>query len=94
MSEPAQSPLASQVEETILEIFDVPPAEARQRAGWLVTEAETWGGGGVAALDWVYQVKKWFGDELKWRSEAERQKYFADRQTSSGAFETYMRNRK
>jgi hypothetical protein len=93
MSETAKSPLAGQVETTILGTFDVSPAEARQRAEWLVGEAETWGGGGVALLDWDYQVRKWFGDELKWRSEAEHQRFLAELETSPGAYETYRRNR-
>jgi hypothetical protein len=94
MSESAKLPLVGQVESTLLATFDVSPAQARQKAEWLVEEAERWGGGGVAALDWDYQVRKWFGDELKWRSETEHQRYLVELQTSTGAYETYLRNRK
>lgn len=93
MSDPAKSPLVSQVEATFLRNFDVSEAEARTKAEWLAGEAETWGGGGVALLDWDYQVRKWFGGELKWRSEAEHQRFLAEQQTSTGAYETYLRNR-
>jgi hypothetical protein len=93
MSDSAKSPLVGQVESTVLATFDVSPDEARQRAEWLAEEAERWGGGGVALLDWNYQVRKWFEEELKWRSEAERRRFFAEQQSSAGAYETYLRNR-
>jgi hypothetical protein len=84
MSEPANSPLVGQVEATILAAFDVSPAEARLRAGWLAEEAGIWGGGGVALLDWEFLVRRKFGEELKWRSEADRQRFRAWQQTATG----------
>jgi hypothetical protein len=91
MGEPAKSTLVEVIERKILEIFEVSPSSALRNAEGLAEMAETWGGQGVITLDWDYHVKKWFGEELPWRSEAGRQRWRAAQQVSTGAYETYLR---
>src|SRR5450432_2614906 len=93
MSETAKSPLAERVETIILGTFDVSATEARQRAEWLVAEAETWGGDSVAFLDWEFQVRRQFGLELPWRSETERRRFLTSQQTSASADQPHPGNR-
>src|SRR5262245_54468580 len=95
MSDSPLSTIVSHVEGLILRTFLVSKEEARERASGLVEVAE--GKGGLEAarsLNWSYRVKKDLGDKFKWRSEAEREEFACDRQSSVDAYEEYIRQNK
>ena len=78
----------------IAETFDVTEAAARENAEGLVMLAEGWGGVGAAPVDWNLQVKKHFGERLKWKSEVFRQRFLDDKKSTFAAYESYIRARK
>jgi hypothetical protein len=78
----------------IAQTFEVTEAEARENANGLVALAEGWGGAGASPLDWDLQVKKHFGERLKWKSELVRQRFLEDKKVTAAAYENYIRARK
>jgi|tagenome__1003787_1003787.scaffolds.fasta_scaffold17223853_2 hypothetical protein len=78
-----------------METFDVSEQEARDRAAGLVLLAEGWGSPEIAPhLEWEYLVKKDFGDKLRWRSEAERERFAREHQQNYDAYEAYIQRGK
>jgi len=88
------STLVARVKALIISIFEISDREAQENAEGLVALAEGWGGPKVSDIDWAYQIKKKFGEKLKWKSEEVRKAYFSDRKTTFQAYEGYIRNRK
>jgi hypothetical protein len=78
----------------IAETFDVTEVEARENAEGLVAIADGWGGPGAAPADWALEVKKYFGERLKWRSGVDRQRFLDEKKTTISAYENYIRARK
>jgi len=74
------TPLVRRVQGLIFETFDVSEQQAQDLAAELVSLAEGWGSPDIAAqTDWPYRIRKDLGEtrKLKWRSEAEREKFEA-----------------
>jgi len=72
------TPLVRDVQQLIVQTFDVSEKAAQEYAAELVALAEGWGSPETARnLDWSYRIKKDLGEtrKLKWRSEAERVKF-------------------
>ncbi len=72
--------LVRHVQLLILGTFDVSEQQAQEYAAELVSRAEGWGDAETAAnLDWAYRIRKDLGEtgRLRWRSEAEREKFEA-----------------
>jgi hypothetical protein len=93
----SQFPTASSVTlvtRIVAETFDVTEVEARANAGGLVALADGWGGVGPATSDWTFEVKKYFGERLKWRSEVDRQRFLDQKKVTIAAYESYIRVRK
>lgn len=88
------STLVARVKALIISIFEISDRDAQENAEGLVTLAEGWGGSGVSELDWAYQIKKKFGEKLKWKSQEVRKAYFSDQKTTLKAYEGYIQNRK
>jgi hypothetical protein len=88
-------PLVAEVQELILKTFDVSEQEAHDRASGLVLLAEGWGSPELApGLDWAYKVKKRLGAELRWRSDAEREKFRMDQEQRHRDYEAYIQRGK
>jgi hypothetical protein len=83
------------VQALITDVFDVSEREAHDWASGLVWLAEGWGSPETAPhLDWAYRVKKDLGDKLRWRLEAERERFARERQHSYDAYEAYVKRGK
>lgn len=81
MSEFASPRLVGTVQAIITGTFDVTEQEAHVHASRLVMLAEDWGGRENAPkLSWAYLVKKDLGEKLRWKSEAERKEFYADKE--------------
>lgn len=78
----------------IFEVFDVSEVEARELATGLVMHAEGWGGIDLPPIDWDEEVKKRFGERLKWRSDDTRQRFLQEKKMTITAYESYIRARK
>lgn len=74
------TPLVRHVQLLIEGTFEVSVQEAQEYAAEMVALAEGWGDAETAAnLDWAYRIRKDLGEtgKLRWRSEAEREKFEA-----------------
>ena len=81
MNELASPKLVATVEAIILGIFDISAIEARVHASRLVALAEDHGGRENAPkLNWSYLVKQDLGEKLRWKSEADRKEFYAEKE--------------
>jgi len=90
------TPLVRRVQGFIFETFDVSEQGAQDLAAELVALAEGWGSPEVAAqTDWPYRIRKDLGEtrKLKWRSEAEREKFEATQKEKYGAWDAIIRTK-
>lgn len=74
------TPLVRRVQLLIEGTFEVSAKQAQAYAAEMVSLAEGWGDPETAAnLDWAYRIRKDLGEtgKLRWRSEAEREKFEA-----------------
>jgi hypothetical protein len=94
MNEGTSPSLVAQVRDVILAAFDVSSEQAQEYAYGLATLAEGWGGEGMQRLDWPYTVKKCLGEFLRWRSDAERTAFYAERQRTVSSYERYIQQNK
>jgi hypothetical protein len=70
------SPLVAKVQMIILANFDVSVSDAHDHAGRLVAMAARWNGADEEVqLPWEHLVKKDLGNKLRWKSEAEHEKF-------------------
>jgi hypothetical protein len=84
----------ARVRDVILATFDVSPQEAQERAYGLAVLAEGWGGESALERDWTYTVKKSLGESLRWRSDAEREAFYSQRQQIVSSYERYIQQNK
>jgi hypothetical protein len=85
--------LVREVQELILKTFHVSEQEAHDHACGLGALAEGWGSPASAAkLDWTYRVKKDLGKKLRWRSEAERERFRADQEQRQSAYDAFIKS--
>lgn len=90
MNDDSLEPLIARVRGIILNLFDVSEAEANEHATGLALLATGWGGDNAYGLDWIYRVKKELGERLKWKSQAERGRFEAERKASIDSYEAYI----
>src|SRR6266446_4336635 len=83
MNTPLSPTIVSALKGLILETFEVSAEEARALAFGLVASGD-WGSDSDPApiLDWSYRVKQELGEKLRWRSEAERERFRLDQALS------------
>jgi len=95
MSDFPSPSLVAQVQDLILKTFDVSQQEARDYASGLAALAEDWGSSERAEkLDWLYRVKKDLGEKLRWKSEAEREKFREEQRERYRAYDVLIRSNK
>ena len=91
------TPLVRDVQELIIQTFDVSEQVAQDYAAELVALAEGWGSPEKAVqLDWSYRIKKDLGEarKLKWRSEEERERFEATERHKYAAWDAFIQGRK
>jgi hypothetical protein len=94
MSDFPSPSLVARVEALILDTFDVSRQAAHEYASGLAALAEDWGSSEKAArLDWSYRVKKDLGGKLRWRSEAEHEKFQSDQQERFRAYDALIKRK-
>src|SRR2546425_8859049 len=83
MSVPPSATLVNALKGLILETFELSAEEARLLASSMVASGE-WGSDSDPApiLDWSFRVKQELGEKLRWRSEAERERFRLDQALS------------
>ena len=90
------TPLVRQVQQSILETFDVSEEQALEHAAELVALAEGWGSQeGAASHDWAYRIRKDLGEtgKLRWRSEADRERFLAAEKRKYKEWDTFIRTK-
>lgn len=87
------TPLVREVQNLIVQTFEVSEQEAQDRAAELVALAEGWGSPEKALqLDWSYRIKKDLGEtkKLRWRSEEERIRFEAGEKQKYAAWDAFI----
>ena len=90
------TPLVRRVQQLIVETFDVSDDQAQEYAAGMVSLAEGWGSPETAAgLDWEYRVRKDLNEtgKLRWRSEAEREKFEALQKQKYKEWDEFIRTK-
>jgi|GEM_PF-4118236 len=94
MNESPSPSLVHHVKDMMLATFDITTEDAYNRAYVLAATAEGWGGEGKLHLDWARIVKKELGKSHPWRSEDERQSFYATRDAVVQSYERLIQQNK
>jgi hypothetical protein len=90
------TPLVRRVQGLIFETFEVTEQQAQDHAAELVALAEGWGSPEAAERhDWDYRIRKDLGEtgRLRWRSEADREKFLAAENRKYKEWDAYIRTK-
>jgi hypothetical protein len=89
------TPVVKQLQRLVAETFEVSEQDAHDYAAEQVALAEGWGGPQKSEqMNWSYRIRKDLGAKLKWRSQAEREKFEASENLRLQALDAFVRGRR